>query len=681
MKLTSIILLNLFMLLPFVALRAQKGQPKVESAPNWITQNTVDYTVRNLDHEADNGYVDLVYEKQVSLIHSASYYKVGIKILSEAGVQNSSELSVNFDPSYQDLCFHSIRIIRGANSINKLHLSKIKIIQKEKELDRFIYDGSLTAVLLLDDVRKGDIIEYSYTIKGMNPIFSGKYADVYDTRFSVPVYQLYYKLVSPKNRNLFIKNNQVSLSPAVTTSANETTYEWKLANVPSLHVEDHLPSWYDAYPTVMVSEFKSWKEVSDWALNLYPVHFPLSPEMKNTLEEIKKKDVTPEGRILTALRLVQDEVRYMGVEVGPNSHRPHDPGQVLVQRFGDCKDKSYLLCCLLRGMGIDASPVFINTSFKKTVGNWLPSPKAFDHVTVRVVLNGAIYFFDPTISYQRGRLQDISFPDYQAGLVITDTTTSITSIPLQEKGMVNVKEVFNVLTMAGTARLVVNTMYTGSYADDVRSDFQSTSLYEKKKDYLDFYSDYFEKINADSLSYIDNEQDGSFTTIEYYTINDFWGASNSFKKASFEPFVINGVIRKPKEEPRKMPFDLVFPAHYHEDIEVNLPEAWKTEESSEKINGPGFVLNYAYNCIGSRVLLKYEYENLKDHVLPEETKAFLASMKKVDESIGYRLTQTIEDSSVAGTTTSAFSSHYTSLYLVLGLCVLITIMMRKGNNY
>jgi hypothetical protein len=173
MRLTVLSLLVLLTLSPFIVLRSQNRQPKVEGSPNWITQRAIDYTAHSLDHEANDGYVDLVYEKQVSLIHSACYYKFVTKILSEAGLQNNSEISVSFDPSYQDIIFHSIRIIRGSKSINKLDLSKIRMIQKEKEMDKSIYNGSLTAELLLDDVRKGDIVEYSYTIKGMNPILTG----------------------------------------------------------------------------------------------------------------------------------------------------------------------------------------------------------------------------------------------------------------------------------------------------------------------------------------------------------------------------------------------------------------------------------------------------------------------------------------------------------------------------
>src|SRR5690606_28080296 len=48
-----------------------------------------------------------------------------------------------------------------------------------------------------------------------------------------------------------------------------------------------------------------------------------------------------------ATDFVQNEVRYMGVEVGEYSHRANKPEKVFDQRYGDCKDKSVLLSALL----------------------------------------------------------------------------------------------------------------------------------------------------------------------------------------------------------------------------------------------------------------------------------------------------------------------------------------------
>src|SRR5258705_12473979 len=145
-----LLLLNLSF---FFTVFAQNRKPFAEKEASWVSINQYSFDDTHLDLEAEDGYVYLVSERQTSLKHRAVYYRTAIKVLTEAGIQNSSDVSVNFNPSYQQLVFHSIQIIRGKQVINQLNLSKIKTIQQEKELDRFMYDGSLSSILFLEDVR------------------------------------------------------------------------------------------------------------------------------------------------------------------------------------------------------------------------------------------------------------------------------------------------------------------------------------------------------------------------------------------------------------------------------------------------------------------------------------------------------------------------------------------------
>src|SRR4051794_22985919 len=179
------LILNLFVLT--LASKAQ-NKPFTGKEPSWITTLPADYNKTMLNSEAEDGYIDLDYQKQVSLAAQSVYTKLAYKILSEAGVQNMSQLSFYFDPTYQSITIHSIKIIRDGQTINKLDISKIKTIQEETDLNRFIYNGTLKSIVFLEDVRKNDIVEYSYTLKGFNPIFKNKYSDVYDTKFSTPLY-------------------------------------------------------------------------------------------------------------------------------------------------------------------------------------------------------------------------------------------------------------------------------------------------------------------------------------------------------------------------------------------------------------------------------------------------------------------------------------------------------------
>lgn len=651
----------------FLKTEAQRRTPVTGKEPSWVTLNRIDYTNSSLDKDAEAGYADLNFEKQVCLPDQCVYIRKSIKILSEAGVQNESQISVSFDPSYQQLIFHTIRVIRNGEIINHLQLSKIKTIQQETDLDNFIYNGSLNAVLFLEDVRKDDIIEYSYSLKGFNPIFNRKYSDVYGTRYSSPVYNLYYKLIVPRGRTINIKYNIDTLSPIVQTSAAGTIYEWKRLNVNALHAQDYLPSWYDPYPDIMVSEYKSWKEVNDWARAIFPNYVQLSPELQKMIRGIQNNYSTPESRVQAVLRFVQDDIRYMGIEMGVHSHKPANPNKVFAQRFGDCKEKSYLLCCMLNAMGIEANPVLINTVDKKALSNRLPAPTDFDHTTVRVKLNDKYYWFDPTISYQRGNIANISYPDYQCGFVVSDTTTSLTTIPFHETGRVNVKEMFTISDMHGKARLIVTTHYTGSYADNVRNDFKNNSNYEMQKSYRQFYAGYFDQIKTDSLSSTDNDSSGIFTTTEYYSIDSFWSVNNGVKKVSFTPYVIQSIIQKPKDQQRSMPFYIQFPAKYNEEIEINLPEEWDAKPSSENIACADFMLKTKFSSSHKKILLQYEFENLKDHVMPGEANKFFASLKQSNEEQGYELTYNEKsDNTDALKTTSS-----KAMYIFLGVLLLI----------
>ena len=676
-------LLLIFQFLCNTDVDAQNSKLRYEKEPEWVTINNIDYSNKSLEAESEDGYLDIGFEKQISLLQQARYYKKTIKILSEAGVQNSSEISVNFDPAYQKLIFHSIRIIRDGESLNKLRLSNFKIIQQEKELDMHLYDGSLTALLVLDDVRKGDIIESSYTIKGFNPIFNSKYEDEYTFCFNVPVCNLFYKLIVPVNRNITIKNNQTNLTPTITRTPSQTVYEWRTMNISPLHLESKTPGWFDPYASIVVSEFHNWNEVSNWAAALFPRNIQISPALQKMINSIKEKYPDDESRTLAALRFAQDDIRYMGIEIGINSHKPSHPDKIFAQRFGDCKDKSYLLVTILNAMAIEANPVLINTTYKKTISDWLPSATAFDHCTVQVKINGKIYWFDPTISFQRGAINDIAYPDYQTGLVINESTTGLTQIPFHEPGLSDIKEVFSIPDLSGRARLKVITKNTGSFADDQRSYYSNTSIYEIKNKYKDYYASYFDKITVDSLTYENDDITGAFTTIEYYTINDIWEKEEGKKKLPFSSYVINGIMSTPSDKNRSMPFYLTYPARYKEQVEINLPEDWPMKAFNERISCAGFKFTANGKSIGNKVTLYYEYENLKDNVMPEEAANFFLNYDEAYKNTDYALFYSAGEIPSYNSSSTDFLSTFgifPKLYSLLGLAVLITFLVRRGKN-
>lgn len=683
MKKVLIPVITVFLSFLISGTKAQSKKLSIEKEPSWVTINNINYINSKQEGEAEDGCYDVAYEKQVCLTEQAKYYKKTLKILSETGVENNSEVSIDFDPSYQGLILHRVQVIRDGVSINKLELAKFKTIQQESDLSAHLYNGTLTALLLLEDVRKGDVIEYSYTIKGSNPIFNNRYCDLFDTRFTVPLGNIYYKVVTPANKKINIKCTGGTVNPAIKQTQNGTEYEWRLTEIAPLRVDKRIPSWYDPFPMILISEYDSWNEVNKWAASLFPANVSLSAGLQKKIDNIRNTNASNEARTLAALHFVQDEIRYMGIEMGVGSHKPGHPNKIFTQRFGDCKDKSYLLVSMLRALGIEASPVLINTAYKKTINNWLPSHSAFDHVTVRAKVDGQIYFFDPTISLQRGSLKDIVYPDYQTGLVITDTTPSLVAIPAHDQGMVKVKEIFNIPDMTGKAQLKVITYYTGAFADDNRNDFSKTSLYKIKKKYRDFYANYFEKIIADSITYKDDCSTGKFITTEYYTITDLWKTEKgvTLSSSSFAPYIINSVLLQPDDQKRTMPYSLRYPARYSEDVEINLPQEWPVDIKDFTIECGYFRLNSNATYSDKKITLHYDYENFKDNIPANEMENYLFNYKSTEKICrGWDLktnnslySNAAEFPGISGTSAG---NIFPKLYFLLALSIIITAVVK-----
>ncbi|PYO75694.1 MAG: hypothetical protein DMD63_16265, partial [Gemmatimonadetes bacterium] len=91
-------------------------------------------------------------------------------------------------------------------------------LQREKELERRIYDGTITALFILEDVRVGDVIDFSYTIRGANPILGDRYAGYFWTAYSAPVKAVHMRMIHPPERKLNFR--QVN-SPGVSLRIKE----------------------------------------------------------------------------------------------------------------------------------------------------------------------------------------------------------------------------------------------------------------------------------------------------------------------------------------------------------------------------------------------------------------------------------------------------------------------------
>ena len=183
-----------------------------------------------------------------------------------------SDITVGFDPAYQRLLFHQIKIHRDGKVIDKLSTDgRVRLVQREESMDRYLYDGSLTAIVHLKDVRVGDVIEYEYTRRGFNPVYNGHFAMALYFENSSPFERLYTRLIKPVSKQLIMKNVGHELNPEIQRTDNTVEYGWDIPKTAAMIAENNTPQWHNPYKRVMVSNFANWHELRSGQTSTSPL--------------------------------------------------------------------------------------------------------------------------------------------------------------------------------------------------------------------------------------------------------------------------------------------------------------------------------------------------------------------------------------------------------------------------
>jgi transglutaminase-like putative cysteine protease len=662
----------IFILLIIIGLRqyAVAAAPWVHlsAKPKWL--NTYKpYDKQIPERDVENGYFYQLLEEQVNIETKADYAHVIRKIVSATGIQNGSEISVSFDPTYERLDFHEIIVWRDNKPQNRLSANAFKIIADEKDLSKFIYQGTYSAYCILSDIRKGDRIEYSYTITGRNPILGSKFCRDMYLQQAQPVAHIYKSILSSPARKLNFKsfNKVPKMVQSVKNGLN--CFEWEDFQVQPARDYDNQAGWSTSYAYVQISDFSSWNEVVKWAMAINPIATNITGDLAKQIAKFKAEAGNDKEKYFrSAVKLVQDEVRYMGIEMGEYSHRANRPEKVYNQRYGDCKDKALLLASILKAGDIPASMVLINTNAKSKTDRSLPSAYVFDHATVTATVNGKQVWIDATVSNQRGTGINLYYPNYGQGLVLTPASNSLTVISPSPMGLITCHENYTVHSDTDKVDLNVVTTYTLNEADKIRDRLASSSMSETEKNYLSYYQKIYPKIDqADSITIVDNEEKNQITVKEHYLITGFFKTDTASGKleASFYADYINDELTNVNTKIR-YPRALNYPRNINYTTSLVLPGGWSISDTQTNIKRDAYVFTAKRSTAGDTLFLNYRLAILKDYIPVEKTDEYAADMKQIkDNELGFSFTYTPQS------TLNTFRLNYWMLILVIAFVLII----------
>lgn len=447
-----------------------------------------------------------------------------IQVNDQNAIGVIGQFGMSYYPTYQKLTMHRVAILRGSQTIDHTATVNTRFLQRETSMENGVVGGATTVQLLLNDVRVGDTLWVTYSVDGENPVFGKRWSGEYswDIGSSIELRRL--TVMHPKSRPLHWRQmgdfQAGKISPTLEQMGDTQKLVFEERGIEAVEGEPSIPTHYFPVRALQFSEYADWQSVATWADSLFP-KIPASAELKKIALDINKKASALE-KASAALQWVQNEVRYFSVSIGENSHRPQSPDTVIRRRYGDCKDKSYLLVSLLRELGIEATPLLLSAQAPLLPARTLPSPISFDHVIVQVVVDGQSYYVDPTRNGQNVPIQTlaIAFPG-AATLPVDGNAKELLTLPTRPDVLPLYEHVENIVIadFDGDATLETREIYRGSYAEWARQRFPSLTVAEFKKAMLALYEKQYPGVTLLAPpSYQDHPAENRFELIIRYNL-------------------------------------------------------------------------------------------------------------------------------------------------------------------
>ena len=626
----------------------------ISPPPHWVQPTTVDTNGGRLRRDVQGGSDYLLVDRQFRVQNGWSeYQRYVIQVANSAGVEDNSDLTIEFDPALEHLTLHAVTVRRGGLVIDELRDGRIQVLQRESELEQGLMDGSLTFHLLMNDVRVGDIIDESYTVERREPAFGNRFFDRLATHWDDPIARSRLRVLIPATAPLAIGGSDHS-APVKRTTGGWQTLDWNWSALPGVVSDEDAPSWYEQYPAIEFSQFVNWGEVVRTALPLYSFDAK-DPQLVAEAEQLKSNARTQSDQALAALRFVQEKIRYTGLELGSGAFRPRPPGAVLRSRYGDCKDKALLAVALLRALGMDAAPALVSTRWMGHLDDHLPSPGDFDHAIVRLRLAGKTYWVDVTETAEGGVLDTLDQSDLGQALVISPGVSAPESIPpdVPAQPLVTATEVFDLRAgMNAEGSYTMTTVYHGSEADGMRLRLRRTSAAELGRKYLNYYKGRYPGIRAMRSPEIQDDLVADQITVNeaYRIAHPFEVLSSGRRRFEIDAELIADYAHSTDHPVRKAPLALDYPVNVADQVTIRLPRPFPVKDDEEKIDDAVFSYDSHVTHTGNDVFFNVHYRTLADEVTPAQLDGFLSKLDEVRQDSWYQFTSN-DDVPFAGTAT------------------------------
>ena len=320
-----------------------------------------------------------------------------VKVLNMKGVKEQGEVVLPFSTKHQKLkVLYAYTVLPNGQKL-KPAKEAYNIVSPPFESQAPIYSDLKYQTISMPGVAPGATIHYGFVLKTVKPYMKGQFwaANYFQERYPVEESSMVARI--PLGRKVKIKAYHMEgVKPRVTREKGYMVYRWRVTHVPALEEEPSMPPTDELAKKVVITSLSSWDQVARWYHSLAREALKPDDRVKRAVKAIVKGARDRDEAIRRIYDFVAQNIRYVGMEFGINGYKPHKAGDVLENRYGDCKDHATLLIAMLRVMGVKAYPVLIPTQDVANLDPEVPRPTAFNHEIAAMEVKGRLLFMDTT---------------------------------------------------------------------------------------------------------------------------------------------------------------------------------------------------------------------------------------------------------------------------------------------
>jgi Domain of Unknown Function with PDB structure (DUF3857)/Transglutaminase-like superfamily len=195
----------------------------------------------------------------------------------------------------------------------------------------------------------------------------------YKGSFNYPVYQILKPNVGVENSSFAVKinknldfrykENHIHLTPVVSEDGDYKVYTWSVNNLSPIRYELNSASFESRYPSIILApkifkldkyqgDMTSWRNFGLWYNLLLNGMDTLSDQRKQFYRNMVKNDKTQEEKEKVLYSYLQNNFRYVSIQLGIGGYKPLGADFTDAKKYGDCKGLSNYLVAVLRSVGI-----------------------------------------------------------------------------------------------------------------------------------------------------------------------------------------------------------------------------------------------------------------------------------------------------------------------------------------